>query len=658
MNLTAIGPYEIERRLAAGGMAEVFVAHRRGPHGFRKRVALKRILPQYARDPDFVSMFIDEAKVAARLDHPNVVQVFDFGEHGKDLFLAMELVEGSTVNRILRAATRASQRVPIDVAIHIAAETARALAYAHRLRDLDGEPMNFVHRDVSPANVLLTSSGHVKLTDFGIAKVVQQSRRTEDGHVRGKLGYMSPEQVLGKEVDGRSDVFTLSTLFAELLIGEPLFGRGSELDVLIRIRDVDLSVLYASERKLPDDIRRLLDAALSRNPEERPSADAFADICDELRRRRKMARGPQRLARVLQQLSLVEAPCDETDSTGRLTAMIDTSSLSVETDMEGVAARVGATTPEIYRVQTASGEVGPMSFPALVQLITSGAVRGETLISKEEGGFAPANDLEELSRFVTSPALSWRPEDLVGIRRRGEIEAGSMLGRIHDLMRARETGVLHLFTRERRKKIYLVEGRPEFVASTVRSELLGEFLVTQGICLRMEVEMALALMPRYGGRLGDALVGLGALRPVQLFRAISGQVRARLLEAFTWREGEWAFVEDARSHEEAFPIEDVGQVLLRDAAMHAAMGEIEAHLAPRWEHVLSTVPDAGERLWSFRVPKEWAKVILACSQTTVGAVLARVASQSTEALDATYRALHLGISCGIIRARSASAPPE
>ncbi len=188
------------------------------------------------------------------------------------------------------------------------------------------------------------------------------------------------------------------------------------------------------------------------------------------------------------------------------------------------------------------------------------------------------------------------------------------------------------------------------MASTDRSELLGEYLVTQGICLRMEVEMALALLPRYGGRLGDALVGLGAMRPVELFRAITSQVRSRLLEAFRWHEGEWAFLEGQRSHEETFPIGDVGPVLLRDAVMEASMGECEVQLAQRWEHVLSHAPDAMERARPFCLPDDWMRIIRRAHDTTVGAMIADIATRSTEALDGAYRALHLALACGIVEA--------
>ncbi|MBX3251431.1 MAG: protein kinase [Myxococcales bacterium] len=642
-----IGPYVIERRLAIGGMAEVYVAHRKGPHGFSKKVALKRILPQFAGDPDFVSMFIDEAKLAASLHHPNVVQVFDFGEHGGELFLAMELVEGTNANKLLRTLSALRQTLPLDSALYVAAQTARALAYAHRLADDQGNLLGFVHRDVSPANILLTASGHVKLADFGIAKITRQTPRTEDGHVRGKLGYMSPEQVMGKSVDGRSDVFTLATVLAELLIGEPLFGTGRELDVLVRIRDVDLSVLARHRSKIPKDVRRLLDGCLVRNPADRPSAAELAEGCDEIRRRRGMSHGPERLARILQALDLVE-PRYGLDDDGPKTALVNTSLLSPAA--EQLVRDVGVTSPQIYRVRFADGrEQGPMSFPKLVQLVTSGRVHGGTLIGKEGAPFVPAQDFPELTRFVTSPALQWRLEELARAEASGSLDAGTLLPIAFGLVRDRRTGVLHLWDGERRKKIYFVEGRPEFIGSTDTRELFGEWLVEHGYCYRMEVEMALALLPRYGGRLGDALVGLGVMRPMELFKAITAQVRDRFLEAFRWRRGRWAFVPDARSHEETFPLGDSAFVLLREAVAAAHLTELEATLAPLWERLVERCPEPLVPTSAFDLPSSWLVVLDALGRrpTTPGALFAHTRALGIEP-EVAYRALTLAISCGLV----------
>lgn len=645
-----LGPYRIERRLAAGGMAEVFVARREGPHGFFKRVALKRILPQFSSDPDFVSMFIDEARLAAMLEHPNIVQVFDFGTHGEDLVLVMELVDGSNVSRLLRAAPP-DDPVPWDVALHIAYQTAQALDYAHHAVDDRGDSLEFVHRDVSPANILLTRTGHVKLTDFGIATVRSRAPTTEDGQVRGKLGYMSPEQVLGKELDGKSDVFTLSTVLAELLIGEPLFQGESELNVLLQIRDADLRVLARCERRIPQDIRALVLRGLQRDPAERPGAGAFAEACAEVMRRRGMGHGPDRLARLLGQLKLVEGEVPEIHlPDAEVPALVD-SDLMHHAGQELIGPQA-VTSPTIYRVQLPDGSVmGPMSYPRLIQLLTTGAIDSRSCrISKADGTYLDPSQLPELTRFVTSPGLQWKLEELAQAEKQGQLRAATLLPVFYDIVAKRQTGVLHLWQRNRRKKIYFVDGKPEFVASTDKSELLGEYLVATGQCLRMEVEMALALLPKYGGRLGDALVGLGILRPVELFRAITEQVRGRLMEAFRWRRGEWAFVRGARSHEETFPMGQDPYELLRDAASEAHLEEIESVLEPLRERVVERCTQ-GPSLSVFRLPPRWVRALDAVSgDTTLGGLLARESASGGD-LEPVYRALYLGLACGLVRTK-------
>lgn len=647
-----LGPYRIERRLAAGGMAEVFVARREGLHGFSKRVALKRILPQFASDPDFVWMFIDEARLAAMLEHPNIVQVFDFGTMGDDLVLVMELVDGSNVSKLLRAAPSESP-TPWDVALHIAYQTAQALDYAHHAVDDQGESLEFVHRDVSPANILLTRTGHVKLTDFGIATVRSRAPTTEDGQVRGKLGYMSPEQVLGKDLSGKSDVFTLSTVLTEMLIGEPLFQGESELNVLLQIRDADLRVLARCERRVPQDIRSLVLRGLQRDPAERPTAGAFAEACAEVMRRRGMGHGPDRLARLLSQLSLVEGTSPEVQAPGaEVPSLVDSDLLHHAEVGKELIGPQAVTSPTIYRVQLPDGSVmGPMSYPRLVQLLTTGVIDSRSSrISKADGSYLDPSRLPELSRFVTSPGLQWKLEELAQAEKQGQLRAATLLPVVYEIVSRRQTGVLHLWQRNRRKKIYFVDGKPEFVASTDKSELLGEHLVATGRCLRMEVEMALALLPKYGGRLGDALVGLGVLRPVELFRAIGEQVKGRLMESFRWRRGEWAFVQGARSHEETFPIGQDPYELLRDAAHEAHLEEIESVLEPLREQVVERAHD-GPPLAAFRLEPRWVRSLEAVSgHTTLGGLLARE-SASGEDLEPAYRALYLGLACGLVRTK-------
>jgi serine/threonine protein kinase len=643
-------PYFIERRLAAGGMAEVFVAKRKGPHGFEKRVALKRILPQFAVEPDFVHMFIDEARLAARLDHANIVQVFDFGQHAGTFFIAMELVDGTNVNQLLRAVAARDEAVPLDVAIHIVSEAVSALAYAHSMRDDENNPLRVVHRDVSPANLLLTRDGHVKLSDFGIARAASFEARTQTGQLRGKLGYMSPEQVLGRDLDGRSDVFTLTTIFAEMLIAEPLFGKGNDLDVLMRIRDVDLTVLDRSKRRVPQDVRALIECGLARYSEERPDSAAFLRMMQEIAQRRGIPAASSRLARLLTRLELIEPrPGDElaVEPGAKPTNYLD---LSIPPRAEELAEPKIAEAVS-YRARTERGLLGPLSYSQLVELIMSGFIDGDTMVSRSGGPFERAAAQDELRRFVCSPALQWRERELVHPTWSGGLAQASLLPVVHRLTIGLETGMLHLREPGKQKKLYFLDGRPDFIASTDRNELLGEHLVSTGACLRMEVDMALAVLHRYDGRLGDALVGLGVMRPVELVRAVRGQVRARFLEAFRWRTGEWRFVRGVRSEEETFAVQQDSCELLRDAAYEAHPAELEAALEPVRERVLLRTSSPPNSLSAYRMPESWSKLIGQVNgQSTLASIVARESSRRGVDVEDIYRALYLGLSTELLRA--------
>src|SRR5260370_24182664 len=195
--------------------------------------------------------------------------------------MAMEYVDGTTRASLIRAAASSGEDVPLDVSLHITLSILRALEYAHGARDDDGRPLSLVHRDVSPGNVLIDRSGAVKLTDFGIARAAEIERRTDAGQLKGKLGYMSPEQVIGRELDARSDIFTVGIVLAQLLILRPLFSGGQDLDVLLRIRDADVSAIDRAGPRVPDDVRAVLFRALSRYPALRwQSAGAVAEAIE------------------------------------------------------------------------------------------------------------------------------------------------------------------------------------------------------------------------------------------------------------------------------------------------------------------------------------------------------------------------------------------
>ncbi|HEX3556031.1 MAG TPA: TonB family protein [Thermoanaerobaculia bacterium] len=263
------GQYTLLERIAAGGMAEVWQARMRGVEGFQKTVAIKRILPHMTDNAEFVGMFIDEAKLAAQLSHPNIVHIYDLGKIGRDYYIAMEYVEGKDLRSLLNAGRRRDLPLPLALSLMIAARVASALDYAHRKRDFEGRELSLVHRDVSPQNVLLSYDGDVKLCDFGIAKAVSKASQTQMGALKGKLQYMSPEQAWGRAVDARSDLFSLGAVLFEMVTGERLFQGDSEMSVLEAVRQGRVRSPRQVNPAVPQEVDEIVTRALAVDPQAR-----------------------------------------------------------------------------------------------------------------------------------------------------------------------------------------------------------------------------------------------------------------------------------------------------------------------------------------------------------------------------------------------------
>jgi serine/threonine protein kinase len=244
-----LGKYQLLQPLARGGMAELHLARQEGIAGFEKMVVIKRVLPHLAQYRDFATMFLDEARIAAKLSHPNIVQYFDFGEADGSYYIAMEYLAGEDLAAIVRAGRKRDRRLPEVLAAYIMAAACDGLHYAHTLVDESGRALNIVHRDISPSNIFVTYQGAVKVLDFGIAKAEGKLSRTRTGLLKGKYLYMSPEQVRGDPLDGRSDVFALGAVLYEILTDAPAFLRDSELDTL---RAIMLEEVEPPRSKAPE----------------------------------------------------------------------------------------------------------------------------------------------------------------------------------------------------------------------------------------------------------------------------------------------------------------------------------------------------------------------------------------------------------------------
>jgi serine/threonine protein kinase len=264
-----LGNFRLVSQIAVGGMAEIYEAIAPGVAGFEKHLALKIIHPNYAEDPAFVQMLIDEAKLAVQLVHENIVKTYDLGHADGQYYISMELIDGFDLFRVLRRASEKSVEFPVEIAAYIAHEVAAGLDYAHKKKDPQGRPLQIVHRDVSPQNVLISGSGEVKLVDFGIAKASLRRQETAAGVIKGKYYYMSPEHAWGEKVDARSDVFAAGILLWEMLVGQMLY-LDDDLEVLLdRVRRAQVERPSTKRTGLPRELEDIVMRALKRRPEER-----------------------------------------------------------------------------------------------------------------------------------------------------------------------------------------------------------------------------------------------------------------------------------------------------------------------------------------------------------------------------------------------------
>jgi serine/threonine-protein kinase len=513
-----IGRYQILDRVAVGGMAELFKAQLIGQLGFEKLVAIKKILPHLAADQSFVEMFIDEARITAQLDHRNIVAVYELGTDADTPYIAMQYVDGLDVLALLRECARAQIRLSPDLAALIARDVLDALDYAHNALDVHRRPLKIVHRDISPGNVLLSWRGDVKLTDFGIARAAERKHKTEAGTLKGKYGYMSPEQVSGADVDARSDLFSVGILLAEMVMARRLFTSTNDLDILLMVRDARLDRLHKYAQEFPVELRVLTVRALQRRPEDRwQSAAQFRDALDEWIRK---------TSRV----------------TARDLAMLIGSVINSPTaDLEGhPGTRQAAASGE-----GPSGLSGPMTRMHLAAAEAEALQARAEFIAGEGGETIPDGD-PDFGGGNAEPGDDVMPEQPAeqasGPREVGDLREHPVLRVVYKIAKTKGTGMLALEGRAGvLKEAYFLDGQPQFVNSNVESERLGNFLLEQKALSPQALQRAVSVMHHFGGRLADTLVGLDLLDPLEAYRLLAKQVAAKLIEAFSWQKGRYTW---------------------------------------------------------------------------------------------------------------------
>jgi eukaryotic-like serine/threonine-protein kinase len=295
--------YRVLRKIAHGGMAEIFLALQLGAEGFEKPVVLKRILPALASDPGFVRMLVDEAHIVSRLNHTHLVQILDLGKADDQFFLVLEFVDGFSLEQVRRRARKARLKLPLPLTLYITSALCRGLEYVHR-HARDGQPLGIVHRDVTPQNVLLSREGDVKLADFGIAKAIGRREKSATGVIKGKFAYMSPEQTIGAELDARSDLFSVGTLLYVLTTGKKPFDAPTDLDVLMQVRRARHEKPSALVKDFNPEVERFIERALRADRARRyQSAEQMADRLDSILLKLGQPFGPATLKKWLDVLA-------------------------------------------------------------------------------------------------------------------------------------------------------------------------------------------------------------------------------------------------------------------------------------------------------------------------------------------------------------------
>jgi serine/threonine protein kinase len=606
------GPFVLERRIAVGGSAEVFLARPKIGLQPASRLVVKKLLRAAREGGDFDALE-REAELHRAVVHRNVVNVFGAGMVGDEPYLAMEYVEGVDLYRLLRRADAEQRKFPPGLAAFIAMRVASALSAVHTAHDSDGNPLHIVHRDVTPSNIYLSIDGQIKLGDFGIARFEQRVKPAQPSvGLKGKFGYLAPEQVAGEPFDHRADLFALTAVFGEMLIGERVFPGSGQLAVLLAIRDVNIGPLRQAASNLPEGILQLCEKGLSRDPDarfqdaaelavalsefERPSPEELQVTLAEWV---NWAKDSSQLARQIEG--------QVRDSVQRMRAARARSSGGIAAVRESAPLGESPATLSLSNIRRSDGQtLAGVPFPKLIEMIATGDLTADDEVSLMGQEYRVIREVHELARHLlpSTTATTSRLFEPGIPDYQVLLKDTPMLAVLAHMRQKGESGALFVERGSHtgsssRKEIYLDKGRLLHVASSEREELLGEYLVRRGRLTREQLETALGTLSNYGGRLGDTMIGIGMVDAVDVFRAIRDQGRDRVATLCGWSDGLVTFYRGTAPQLVEFPLDlDLASPMMAGAIVRAK-GEPKTLLPEGKRRLL-----AGPRSEAVRHPRE------------------------------------------------------
>ena len=611
------GKYTLLERIGSGGMAEIWKASLESIDGFQKILVVKKILPKYAHNRQFITMFIQEAKVCSGLHHANVVQIYELGEFGGDYYMAMEYVPGWDLLNVLTRASKAKMPIPEDLAAYMVQEVCKGLGYAHTASDMNGHALDIIHLDCSPSNILLSGDGEVKLTDFGVARAsVEGAPSGRDDRLKGKLGYMSPEQVTGKVLDSRSDLFSMGIILYELFTLKRLFLGRNDLETLSNIRDANIEPRLKRHPEIPEGIQAIIRKTLSANVDTRyQTALEIEDALSQWLFEQRIRVTGQKLGAYLKELFAQPLPekkktkeqlraarpsGDDTAAHGKAReADDDELSLGMLVDQpvseagvpetrveEGRHKDRGRTTPDSVatewdRAPSGNSEVTPI--PSRKPLSAPGLLEQQSYqfrTSTDSAVFGPVtyNNLSDLMRshavspdeMVSIDGRTWRtvrevtdfdrlmPSALQRERREPDdvgVFGPSNAARLMARMASgKRTGRFKLVSAGVLKEVYFRKGKPVHVSSNIKSELFGAHLVKAGIVSDAQLADAIAAIKTSKFQpLGTTLVQLGHLQQSELFMQLDLQFQQKFKQIFSWTGGSYEYYRSMKPPPDAVP---------------------------------------------------------------------------------------------------------
>jgi serine/threonine-protein kinase len=661
------GRYVLLERIGVGGMAEIFKAVAKGAEDFKKVLVIKRILLPYSKDPNFVSMFIEEAKMCASLQHPNIVTIYEFDQIEGQYYIAMEYVHGKDLQKTMARANRMQRRFPIEMVLYIVGEVCKALSYAYNARDSHGNLLKIIHRDVSPSNIIISFEGNVKVTDFGVAKA-QTSKEKGPRVLKGKLGYMSPEQVTGKELDHRSDIFSLGIILFECSTLKRLFLGRTDLQTLINVKEADVEKRLLRHPEIPKGVAKVLQKALAKERENRyENAQAFLkDIEDYLYQEQKRPSSqelqtfmhdlfPEEAEAEILPLAIEEAevglglpgaqkpegahpgpevPRVLTAETKRIERPSLVQVVEEPADKElppTKQARISPQTTKFYLQDSKGNQFGPLTFENLLNLVKSHAVREDEMCSVDGANWTQVKEVTGLKPSIEEEVHIYEGRRFLGD---GVIEPERCVYLFYDLSRKKRlTGVLVCRKGGLEKEVGFKEGRIRYVTSTAREELFGEFLVRLGAISREQLDEVLRTGFRPDFKLGDTLVALGHIKPHVLPSLLERHLRERFLDIFRWERGwygiyEQGLLEFVESPFELDPIPLLAEAVRFYCPLHAITGL----LADYWNKPLTKVDNPKVNIADLRLKPKEARVasLLEIAQTIPETIKALKSKESEE----------------------------